>query len=156
MHLPGDSHDWQVQHSRCEAGGTEHRRRTCSDISEEWQDLLHSLAGRSGGPEQQHAHLGGQHRDPPRFGPCITVQMWCVLNNTTYALSSQSCLRLAGVAYVVASGAKLAFGQPGNVFEVSFEEQASGSSAIFETLLRGMTMGASEDVKRQIQDTLGD
>lgn len=59
----------------------------------------------------------------------------------------------AGVAYLVAPQSELAFGEPRNIHVVDFEE-AGGSNAMFETLLKGMAAGASEDVKKQVMDSL--
>ena len=63
---------------------------------------------------------------------------------------------IAGVPYVVASGTKLGVGTPGDELSVLFEEpQASGSSAMFETVLRGMAAASSDDVRRRIEESLG-
>jgi hypothetical protein len=61
------------------------------------------------------------------------------------------------VPYVLASGTKLAFGQPEEEFELTFEEPAAaGSSAMFESVLRGMAAGSSDEVRRRIEDSLGE
>lgn len=57
------------------------------------------------------------------------------------------------MAYVVAPKTELAFGEPENVCVVDFTE-SSGNSAMFETLLKGMAAGASDDVKKQVLDSL--
>ena len=47
-------------------------------------------------------------------------------------------------------------GTPEVELEVLFEEpQASGGSAMFETVLRGMTAGSSDEVRRRIEESLG-
>lgn len=48
---------------------------------------------------------------------------------------------------------ELAFGEPGSVYVVDFV-QKDGGSAMFETLLKGMAAGASDDVKKQVMDSL--
>lgn len=48
---------------------------------------------------------------------------------------------------------EIAFGKPENIYKVGFEE-ASQSSAMFETLLKDMAAGASEDVKKQVMESL--
>ncbi len=48
---------------------------------------------------------------------------------------------------------ELAFGEPGNVYVVDFEE-LGGSNAIFETMLKGMVAGESDDVRKQVMDSL--
>ena len=73
--------------------------------------------------------------------------------NSVCASSVPTCC--AGVPYVLASGTKLAFGQPEAESELSFEEQAAASgSAMFETVLRGMAAGSSDEVKRRIEESL--
>ncbi len=54
---------------------------------------------------------------------------------------------------MVAPKTELAFGEPGNVCVVDFTE-SSGNSTMFETLLKGMAAGASDDVKKQVLDSL--
>ncbi|BDA42220.1 hypothetical protein COCOBI_03-1070 [Coccomyxa sp. Obi] len=74
------------------------------------------------------------------------------LNSTTYTWLNGGQIR-KGVAYLVAPQSELAFGEPENVHVVDFEE-AGGSNAMFETLLKGMAAGASEDVRKQLMDSL--
>ena len=57
------------------------------------------------------------------------------------------------MAYLIGPQSELAFGEPGNFHVVDFEE-AGGSNAVFETLLKGMAAGASEDVRKQVMDSL--
>ena len=68
--------------------------------------------------------------------------------------SADSCW-CAGVSYAIASGAKVAFGQPDCVFEVVFDEAKSVTdSPLLETLLKGMAAGGSADVQRKIRESL--
>lgn len=55
----------------------------------------------------------------------------------------------AGVAYMVAPGACLAFGTPENTVTVQFAEQG-GSNAMADMLFKGMASQASEEVQQHL------
>lgn len=50
---------------------------------------------------------------------------------------------------------QIAFGEADNSFEIDFEEQSAGGTAMFEMLMKGMAAGGNEDVQRQMKDRLG-
>lgn len=64
-------------------------------------------------------------------------------------------LYCAGVSYLLAPKAHLAFGEVENKYEVDFEETNTGGTAMFEMLMQGMTAKASDDVRDQMKDRIG-
>ena len=62
---------------------------------------------------------------------------------------------LAGVSYLIAPEANLAFGEAENKYQISFEEKNTGGTAMFEMLMKGMAASGNKDVQEQMKDRLG-
>lgn len=51
--------------------------------------------------------------------------------------------------YLLSPGARVAFGDTAQVYEVDFEEQQS-NNALLEMMVQGMAAGASQEVKKEL------